>query len=39
VFHGIFGTLIKWFLILVVVLVIWGTITGTMHQIYWWMYP
>jgi hypothetical protein len=34
-----FKFLLKWGLILVVVLVIWTTITGTMQHIYWWMDP
>ncbi|HTS26637.1 MAG TPA: hypothetical protein VMH81_12245 [Bryobacteraceae bacterium] len=29
----------KWILILVVVLVVWQTISGTFRQIYWWMFP
>ena len=34
-----FKFLIKWGLILLVVLVVWWTVTGTMHAIYWWMDP
>ncbi len=31
--------LLKWGLILVAILVVWTTVTGTMQGIYWWMYP
>jgi hypothetical protein len=34
-----FKFLLKWGLIIVVVLVVWTTITGTFQQIYWWMFP
>jgi hypothetical protein len=34
-----FKFLIKWGLILVVALVVWTTINGTVQQIYWWMSP
>ncbi len=34
-----FKFLLKWGFILVVVLVVWFTVNGTVHSIYWWMYP
>lgn len=34
-----FKFLIKWGLILVVAVVVWFTLTGTVRGIYWWMYP
>jgi len=34
-----FKFLIKWGLIIIVVLVVWTTVTGTVQSIYWWMFP
>ena len=39
---GMFGfgfKLLKWILIIVAVIVVWTTVTGTFAQIYWWMAP
>jgi hypothetical protein len=35
----VFRFFFKWGLILVAIIVVFTTVTGTMKQIYWWMYP
>jgi len=34
-----FRFLLKWGLILLVILIVWVTVTGMMRSIYWWMFP